>query len=186
MEYFDVVDENGLPTGQIVSRAQAHRDGTPHRTAHIWVVDRENGRVLLQMRSLKKDSYPGMYDTSSAGHIPAGEEPLEAAMRELSEELGIEASPEELTYIGQIRLVFEEVFHDTPFRENEYSQVYVYDRPVDISSLHLQESEVDAVRWFPFAEAHEKILHDRAHFCVPESGYALLERWLEKDAAGRD
>ena len=41
-EIFDIVDENGLPTGETVTRSQAHAEGIRHRTAHIWVV-REHG-----------------------------------------------------------------------------------------------------------------------------------------------
>ena len=44
----------------------------------------------------KKNSFPGCYDISSAGHISAGDEPLETALRELEEELGIKAEPEQL------------------------------------------------------------------------------------------
>ncbi|WP_330386100.1 hypothetical protein [Pseudobutyrivibrio sp. AR14] len=58
-EIFDIVDENGQPTGERVTRSQAHADGVRHRTAHIWVL-RENGdktEVLLQKRALNKDSF---------------------------------------------------------------------------------------------------------------------------------
>ena len=67
-----VVDENGVPTGQSVPRTTAHAEGLRHRTSHVWIVRRKNGRVqvLLQMRCAAKDSYPGCYDISSAGHIP--------------------------------------------------------------------------------------------------------------------
>ena len=92
MEYLDIVDESGQPIGKTVSRDQAHRDGIRHRTAHVWVIRRDGSRfdILLQKRCRNKDSFPGMYDTSSAGHIPAGDEPLVSAIRELKEELGIE------------------------------------------------------------------------------------------------
>ena len=78
MEYFDIVDEAGAPTGETVSREIAHRDGIRHRTAHVWIVRRsESGwDILLQKRSKEKDSFPGYYDTSSAGHIPASTDPL--------------------------------------------------------------------------------------------------------------
>lgn len=78
MEYLDIVDEKGIPTGESISRDIAHRDGILHRTAHVWIV-RPNGSgydILLQKRSMEKESFPGFYDTSSAGHIPAGEEPV--------------------------------------------------------------------------------------------------------------
>ena len=90
MEFFDVCDERGLPTGEVVERSVAHSKGILHRTAHVWIIKKVDGRwqVLLQKRSKDKDSYPGQFDTSSAGHIPAGMEPLESARRELREELG--------------------------------------------------------------------------------------------------
>ena len=90
MELFDVIDSKGNPTGQIVSREKVHAEGIPHRTAHIWIIREKEGRVqiLLQKRSQNKDSFPGKFDTSSAGHIQAGDEPLESALRELKEELG--------------------------------------------------------------------------------------------------
>jgi len=47
---------------------------------------------------MNKDSFPCRYDTSSAGHIQAGDEPLESAVRELSEELGIQANPDDLRF----------------------------------------------------------------------------------------
>ena len=47
--------------------------------------------LLLQNEAKKKDSFPGCYDISSAGHISAGDEPLETALRELEEELGIKS-----------------------------------------------------------------------------------------------
>lgn len=100
MELFDVIDSKGNPAGQIVSREKAHAEGIPHRTAHIWIIRKKEGKVqiLLQKRSQNKDSFPGKFDTSSAGHIQAGDEPLESALRELKEELGISATPEQLHF----------------------------------------------------------------------------------------
>ena len=97
MELFDIIDENGNPTGKIVERCIAHAEGIPHRTAHIWIIRRRNEKteILLQKRSRNKDSFPGKFDTSSAGHIQAGDEPMESALRELEEELGIHAESAE-------------------------------------------------------------------------------------------
>ena len=44
--------------------------------------------------------YPGCYDISSAGHVQAGDEFLPSAVRELKEELGIEAREEDLEFAG--------------------------------------------------------------------------------------
>ena len=74
MELLDIVDEKGNPTGETVPREVAHREGIRHRTAHVWIFRRRGGvvQITLQKRSDNKDSDPGCYDISSAGHIPAG------------------------------------------------------------------------------------------------------------------
>ena len=113
MEIFDIIDENGNPTGQTVERSIAHAEGIRHRTAHIWIIRWKNGRaeILLQKRSRNKDSFPGKFDTSSAGHIQAGDEPLGSALRELEEELGIHAVPEDLQFAGKFPISFAREFY---------------------------------------------------------------------------
>ena len=98
LEFFDILDEKGNKTGRIKERSLVHEDGDIHGTVHIWIRRKtEKGYdLLLQKRSKQKDSFPGCYDISSAGHISAGDEPLETALRELEEELGIKAEPEQL------------------------------------------------------------------------------------------
>ena len=180
MEYLDVCDEKGQPAGGIVSREKAHRDGIRHRTAHVWVIREEKGRiqVLLQKRSANKESFPGMYDTSSAGHIPAGCEPLDSALRELREELGIEAGEGQLCYLGAICNRYEAQFRGKIFRDNEYCSVYLYREPLDAESLHLQAEEVERVDWFDLEQVREEIEQSRERFCVPGASLDLLRRFL--------
>lgn len=70
----DIVDEYGNPTGETINREIAHAEGIRHRTAHVWLLRMKDNRlqILLQKRAHNKDSHPGCYDISSAGHIPAG------------------------------------------------------------------------------------------------------------------
>ena len=180
-EFFDVCDALGNPTGEVVARSVAHRDGIRHRTAHVWIVRRREGRdqVLLQKRSAHKDSFPGKYDTSSAGHIPAGEAPRASALRELFEELGVRAAPEELECAGWFDIRYEKVFYGKPFRDNEYCHVFVYNKDVDISALTLQEAEVERVDWFDLDALRRDLPVRRDVFCVPTEGLEVLARYLE-------
>lgn len=180
MEYFDVCDSGGNITGQIVARDIAHRDGISHRTAHTWVVRRVDDRwqVLLQKRAINKDAFPGMYDTSSAGHIPAGDEPLDSALRELQEELGICARPEQLHFAGVFHGHYEKMFHGHMFRDNEFAHVLVYMEPVDISQLVLQAEEVERVDWFDLETVWAELPTHRDIYCVPTQGMALLRDYL--------
>ena len=182
MEIFDVCDENGCPTGETVERSLAHREGVLHRTAHVWLIREKDGRIqiLLQKRSRNKDSFPGLYDTSSAGHVPAGSAVLPSALRELEEELGLRAAAEDLEYAGRFRIQYEKRFHGAPFRDNEVAWVYVCRRPVAIEALRLQEDEVEEVRWFDLEEVAAEIQTSRERFCVPAASLTLLQRYLKQ------
>ena len=182
MEYFDVVDEDGKPTGAVVSRETAHKEGIPHRTSHVWIVKKNDKGydILMQKRSLNKDSFPGMYDTSSAGHIRAGDEPVASAIRELKEELGITAEASQLLYIGKFHGRYSKEFHGSMFNDNEIPYVFLFQGNVDIDQLTLQEEEVDEVRWFDMETVWEEIQHSRKRFCVPSEGLSILRRHLNK------
>ncbi len=181
MEQLDIVNENGIPTGKTIPRDIAHRDGILHCTAHVWIIRPcSNGyEILLQKRSQEKESFPGLYDTSSAGHIPAGDEPLSSALRELQEELGIKAGPEQLHYAGTFRIQYEKEFHGHLFRDNEVAKVYVYLDSVEISDLELQTSEVEEVRWFSLNDVWNEIQYSRERFCVPAGGLKVLKDYLK-------
>lgn len=150
LELFDLLDEEGKVTGKVRERSMVHMDGDIHGTAHTWIVrEREEGGydLLLQKRALCKDSYPGCYDISSAGHVRAGDAFLPTALRELEEELGVRALESDLEYVGDHKGYMEEVFYGRMFKNREYSHVYVYRKPVDIRKLALQEEEVESVQW---------------------------------------
>lgn len=182
MELFDIVDEEGNPTGQTIERRIAHEKGIRHRTAHIWVVREIDGKkqVLLQKRAMTKDSFPGRYDTSSAGHIQAGDEPLESACRELHEELGILAGPETLQFAGSFRVQYEKEFHGKMFRDNEIAFVYVYQEAIAIDDIVLQKEELDAVEWFDLEETLAECRKHNQKFCVPVKGLETAKEYLEE------
>jgi isopentenyl-diphosphate delta-isomerase len=86
-EIFDVVDDRDQVIGSS-TRAEAHRQGLKHRAVHVLVFNRR-GEVFLQKRSMKKDTFPGAWDSSSSGHLDQGEDYDACAVRELREELGL-------------------------------------------------------------------------------------------------
>lgn len=96
-ERFDVVDDTNRVIGT-ASRYEVHRDGLNHRAVHIFVFD-DAGNLYLQKRSRWKDRFPGRWDSSASGHLNAGQTYHDTAMRELVEELGVEAT---LTEIAEI------------------------------------------------------------------------------------
>lgn len=181
MELFDVRNPDGSPSGIVRERGIVHREGSLHATAHIWVV-RENDKsgydVLLQKRSACKDSNPGYYDISAAGHLPAGDDYLPSAVRELAEELGITAEEEELQYVGIHHGGFEDVFYGKPFKDDELSAVYVYGRPVQADKLQLQESEVEEVIWIDYEECRKRIADGTLKNCIYADEFEMVGKYL--------
>lgn len=182
-EYFDIVDENGNLTGKTVARDIAHDKGIRHRTAHIWITRENNGKleVLMQKRSMDKDSFPGQYDTTSAGHIDAGEDVLPAAIREFQEELGIVANPNDLTPLGTFPICYAEVFHNNRFIDNEVVFLFLYQKTVDTDTLSLQPEEIDSVDWFDIEEVLQGLFTAGDNrFCPPIGGVVRIKEYFDK------
>lgn len=136
-ELFDLVDVRDTVIGT-VRRGDAHRDPSLiHRSVQILVMDGA-GRVLLQLRSARKDLFPNYYCASASGHVIAGETYDATASREIVEELGV-APP--LRGLG-VTIVRSEV-------ETEMTALYTarHDGP-----FAFHPTETDGGRWFTIEE----------------------------------
>ena len=127
-----------------------------------------NGKTqaLLQKRSLDKDSFPGCYDISSAGHIPSGDGFLESALRELKEELGVNATAAELIYCGHRQFEYREMFHGQEFWDNQVSNVYTLWRDMEAAEFIIQKSEVDTVLWMYWDVCIDMVKNMKAPNCI--------------------
>ena len=154
-ELFDVVDEQ-----DIVLRAErrevVHVNNLRHRAVHMLLFN-SAGELFLQKRSMWKDRNPGLWDSSAAGHVDSGENYLQAARRELQEELGI--APPELVNFGRLTpspttgWEFIELYrgsHEGPFQpapmeietgaffEMEHIVTWAKNTPTDFSPVFLK------------------------------------------------
>jgi len=86
-EFFDVVNERDEVIGR-APRREVHARDLLHRAIHVLVFN-ARGEVFLQKRSLIKDTAPGLWDSSTSGHVDAGEDYDACAVRELREEIGL-------------------------------------------------------------------------------------------------
>ncbi|HVE16265.1 MAG TPA: 16S rRNA (adenine(1518)-N(6)/adenine(1519)-N(6))-dimethyltransferase RsmA [Chthoniobacterales bacterium] len=87
-EMFGIVDEHDNVIGA-APRDEAHASNLRHRAIHVQIFNAA-GEVFLQRRSIWKDRSPGKWDSSTAGHVDAGETYEQAARRELMEEIAVE------------------------------------------------------------------------------------------------
>ena len=144
MEKFEVFDENGKQKRVIETRETVHARGLWHRTVHIWVY--RGTEILLQRRARTKDSHPGLWDVSAAGHIGVREPPLKAAVRETAEELGIEAEEKDLLHIGTRRCTL--VSRQGRFIDREFTDIYLYCFEKSMKDLHPDPEEIEELRFY--------------------------------------
>lgn len=86
-EIVQIVDRNNQAI-DTVPRKIMREKGLIHRASYILVFH-PNGHLFVQKRTMSKDVFPGQWDIAAGGVVLAGEDYLESARRELTEELGI-------------------------------------------------------------------------------------------------
>lgn len=137
-ELLEVFDAQGNPTGQAKSRAAIHLDGDWHQAFHCWILRRNRHEIVLQRRSLAKDTFPGCWDAAAAGHWRYGETAEEAA-REIAEELGLDVDFADLTYRGRER---GSRSFANGLIDREHHQVYVLESDRHLTDYRPDPSEV--------------------------------------------
>lgn len=133
-EIFDVVNDHDEVVGQ-KPRSEVHRLGLMHRATHVLVYN-QRGQVFLQKRSMKKDRQPGLWDSSASGHVDSGEEYDACAIRELSEEIGL-----------QVAEVPRRLFKFAASPETDQEHVWVYRCEAE-GPFQLQPDEIERGDWF--------------------------------------
>ncbi|MCX4302826.1 MAG: NUDIX domain-containing protein [Clostridia bacterium] len=169
MENIDIVDELGNKTGEVKSREEVHEKGLLHKTVHIFVINNKKD-ILMQKRSLEKKTNPNKWTTSASGHLSAGDESREGAVRELYEEIGVKANEEELKYLFTI---YEEGKHENLI-DREVVDVYLIKRDMELNEFKLQKEEVSDVHWVQLEEFKKLIKNCEANDIVPH--YEMFEK----------
>lgn len=126
-----IVDENNQIIGSS-DRLEAYRKGLWHRIVVVLIFNSQ-GQLYIQKRSPNADTSPNMWDHSAAGHVDEGEEPEQAAKRELFEELGVEAG--NLEFISLLKTQRRE-------KEKQFNRFWYVFKYNFSGSMTLQESEV--------------------------------------------
>ena len=134
-EYFDLYTYDRKPLGKKILRGAPIPSGEYHIVVQVMTVN-SRGEILLTQRVPEKTS-GGKWECSG-GCAVSGENSREAAARELFEETGIEASPDEL------------VLDWTMTTDSMLRDFYVLERNVELTQLKLQAIEVCAAKWVSF------------------------------------
>lgn len=133
-ELWDIYTKDRERTGRVHRRRDKMKAGEYHLVVHVCIFNSKN-EMLVQQRQPFKEDWSNMWDLTAAGSALQGENSCQAAERELAEELGLKLDFSDKRANFTINFV------------HGFDDYFLLEQEVELASLHLQEEEVQAVRW---------------------------------------
>ena len=133
-ELLPVVDSEDRVVGS-ARRDEVHQKGLRHRAVHVLIFDGD-GQFFFQKRALYNESSPGLWDSSVAGHVDAGESYDQCCLREVAEEVGL--------WIKKVPMRLFKL-PATPITDMEFSWIYRLDTVVPLVPDYV---EMERGAWF--------------------------------------
>ena len=158
---YDPADPAGRVAGS-APRSRVRAENLPHAATAVALRD-VAGRIYVHRRTDTKDLFPGAHDVWAGGVITAGEDPDDAAHRELAEELGL--------HDVMLRPMFRHWYADA----HTHYLAYVYDAvwdPERHGPIRHQPEEV-ADGWWSTIEDLVALLADPSWPFVPDGRFCL-------------
>ena len=155
IEYLDVLDEFGNITGIVKSREEAKRDKEYYRIVFLWMYNPKLKKILIQRRSMNKETAPNRWDLTVGGHVQARESSIDAIIRETKEEIGIDISDDCITKVLEVK---------PNEKKPKFTDIYFVIKEVDIDDIKLQLEEVSEVKYVSLDELVEIYRNDNPDF----------------------
>jgi isopentenyldiphosphate isomerase len=146
-ELLDIVNDEDMVIAQEM-RSIIHRLGLQHRGVHVFLVT-PDGRLLVQLRSRHRETFPLALDCSVSEHVKAGEDYQHAANRGLAEELGV--------YGVNTHAV---VKFSMVYGPNDFEICLLYEGIVNPAQVRIDPLEVDGVAYYHL-DALDRLIQDR-------------------------
>lgn len=166
-ELLDIVNDKDEVTGQAM-RSIVHQQGLWHRGVHVFLFN-EQGEMLIQKRSADRVHAPSLLDCSVSEHVKAGESYLEAALRGLREEMGLEGI--EVSRHGKIQMEYGP-------NDNEISEIYT--GRVNPTLVKFDPEEIAEVSYMSLGEIRAGITQYKGLYC---GWFVELMNWYLGEAA---
>lgn len=157
-----LVDKEDRIIGQ-TSRKEAHQKSLLHRVSVIYLYNNK-GEILIQHR------IDGRLDHSSAGHVDPGESYLQAAHRELFEELGV-------NHVELLEFATDKVDEIKPDGSHPNHQYTIY--KVKASPKEINKEEVANVYWANPKDVLLDMEKDPNHVKYTKGFKITLKRFLQ-------
>lgn len=151
MEYWDVYTRDSVLTGRIVEKGHVFSGDDYHKAVEAWIVNGK-GEFLIQQRSFECEILPGIW-AMTTGRIKAGEVSISACVREVSEELGIKFTEDDLTHI----------YHFVNDNNHMIWDIFLMEWNGDVSELSYQKNEVAQAKWVCESELRRMLANNEIY-----------------------
>ncbi|RDI67143.1 NUDIX hydrolase [Nocardia pseudobrasiliensis] len=161
-EVIAVYDRAGRPIGA-EERSTVYAEGLWHASAGVLVRSPDTERLYVHRRTETKAVFAGMHDCLAGGVVGPDEDPRTAAIRELSEELGIDIPADTDGPLPLASASWDGEWAGKPMRCHLFAYELRYDGPI-----HHQPEEI-ADGWWWTDTALRTHLADPAWPFVPDT-----------------
>ena len=151
-ELLQVLDENGNPTGRFEKREIVQVNKLFHNEVALWIIDKENKKVLLQRRSPNKNQNPNKL-ALCAGHVVGNETIDEALEKEAKEELGIDIKDCNVKKLITIKR--------TVPRNHCFIHHYYISKAIPIENITIQKEELSEVLYMDYEHLKSLVKQNR-------------------------
>ena len=131
-EDWDIYDENRVFQNRTIRRGDAFNDGEYYVCCEVWFQNSKGEMLITQRHPNKKAG--GLWEFLGGG-VLAGETTMQAAVREVKEELGITITANELFLLHIYR------------QRNYFMDIYLVKKDIELQSIVLNESETINAKW---------------------------------------
>jgi isopentenyldiphosphate isomerase len=123
----------------------AHKKGLWHKIFNCWIINPKDKTIIVQLRGAEVQHTPNKFHVSAAGHIQAGEDLMQAVVRELDEEIGLAVNEDELLFSRDSCFEYGVCQDGVPCVNREFYREYFLKSEALLQDYPMQPEEVDGV-----------------------------------------
>ena len=152
-ELWDVYDENKNKTGKLVERENYKFQKGEYHLITVAVIMNSKKQILIAKRSEKKKRAPLKWEFSGGG-VRAGENSLQAILRELKEEIGLEFSAKEAIFLKDIR-------KDEENGSGSFKDFWLFKTDIKAENITFPDNEATEAKWVTIDELLEMVENEK-------------------------
>ena len=166
-EKLTIYNDLNQPIGTL-NREEAIKKGLLIEAVQLWVINPNTNQVLMQRRSKSKKNNPGKIDVSVSGHVKPNETPIQAILREASEEIGLTDSQQ---LYSQMQKITEDKIDLRKYgRQGNYAMTfYMAFLNNSLDTYKKDDSEVEELFFMDYEEIKRRVRENDSEMLMPKS-----------------